>query len=352
MLYLTDNQKLSFRFPEVHEQARLTITLLRTLRVPDDGNDYPLPAGLGCFPVRHLEDFAPRVPATWLKRGGVMIPMYQSEALWVNFETTYVADQGTYPFAIKVGTGKINAVTGSSWAEGLTRGPQDYVVAPKQESLDGYATGKDIVRQFVAMPLGKGYSVEEQITQSDQWGGLQVQVYPMKREVFEKRFPVKPPLARFSLSNDYSRNTFDDFTSAIKKVQAGRGSTTKPDMGVAPGGRIRQQIFADDFESTDWDLAQTSRCFIHLCNSALWKSLTGENPPTPPLTQRDYQQAGLPWFNAFKEKAQTLTGSAKLASLETVADHAQTIGDPPLKDNSSLIPQFVLDLWGGSKRKQ
>lgn len=35
------------QFPEVHRDAALTIDFQRTLRIPDDGQDYPLPPGLG-----------------------------------------------------------------------------------------------------------------------------------------------------------------------------------------------------------------------------------------------------------------------------------------------------------------
>lgn len=327
MLYLTEQHELAFRFPEVHDQARLKIQLQRTLRVPDDGKDYPLPAGLGHFPICHVDDHADRVPASWLKRAGVMVPMHQAEALWLNFETTYVQDQGRYPFAIRIGTGKINAVTGRPWQTTLMRGPQNYVVAPRQKWLDGYAVGDGFVRQFVAMPMGKGYSVEEQVTGRDTFGGIQVQAYPMKRDVFEERFPVTPPV-RFSLSQSLT---------SLGPVPG------KPDMGLAPGGRIKQQVFEDLYELADWDQEQTRRCFIHLCDAARWRALTGTKPPAKPKTPREYRDAGLPWFNFFKKKAKSLKGSAKLASLETVADHAKTLGAPPLEDNAAAEDATGID---------
>jgi hypothetical protein len=44
-------RNLYFDFPNVHPEARLRINFRRTLRVPDDGRDYPLPASLGFYPV-------------------------------------------------------------------------------------------------------------------------------------------------------------------------------------------------------------------------------------------------------------------------------------------------------------
>ena len=88
MIELMNNQ-LTFRFPEVHQKAVSSIDFQRTLRIPDDNREYPLPPGLGRFPVAHVDDFANKLPDTWRTHGGVFIPMYQSEALWINFSGDY-----------------------------------------------------------------------------------------------------------------------------------------------------------------------------------------------------------------------------------------------------------------------
>ena len=43
---------------------------------------------------------------------------------------------------------------------------------------------EDFIRQFVAMPLGEGFTAEEQITGKAEHGGLQIIVYPMKHEAY------------------------------------------------------------------------------------------------------------------------------------------------------------------------
>jgi hypothetical protein len=97
---------------------------------------------LGSFPLRHIDDHAARVPANWLKRGGVLLPMWQSEALWLYFDSPYIAGRETeYPFAIKVATGKMSAITGELWRRGLSRIPQDYLVVPGQIGLTGPLLG-------------------------------------------------------------------------------------------------------------------------------------------------------------------------------------------------------------------
>ena len=57
MIELTDDA-LRFSFPEVYPGAACTIDFQRTLRIPDDNRSYPLPAGLGRFPLFHVDDFA------------------------------------------------------------------------------------------------------------------------------------------------------------------------------------------------------------------------------------------------------------------------------------------------------
>jgi hypothetical protein len=47
------------------------ISFQRTLRIPDDGREYPLPPGLGEFPVCRVADYAGRVPEAWRERGGL-----------------------------------------------------------------------------------------------------------------------------------------------------------------------------------------------------------------------------------------------------------------------------------------
>ena len=238
MIELKHNQ-LKFSFPEVHPQAELTIEFQRTLRIPDDENTYPLPPGLGQFPVQHVDDFASNVPSSWLQRGGVMLPMYQSEAMWLNFSSATIHDRWqSYPFAIKVATGKQCAVSGKAWTDGLRRGPQNYMVAPTQPWLDGYVVERGLIRQFVAMPLGAGYSAEEQITGKAEHGGLQLAVYPMKREVFDRRFPKRKMRAS-------PRRAKLGFMDSCLPCEAA------PDMGLAPGGRMQQEIYDDPFEFDD-----------------------------------------------------------------------------------------------------
>jgi hypothetical protein len=315
-----------FRFPEVHEDAEMRIDFQRTLRIPDDDGDYPLPAGLGRFPLKHVDDFSQRVPEKWIEHGGIMLPMYQSEALWINFTSEY-------PFAVKVAAGKIDAVTGGSWTNQLHRQPQDYLAVPRQPWLDGYCVKKGIIRQFVAMPLGSGYSAEEQITGEAEFGGLQIMVYPLKPELYRPVRHVKRALA------------FESLLACAAPAAA-------LDMGLAPGGKMRQEIYDDTHKLADWDQTHSSRCFVHICNSLVWRTVTQEAPPTTPLTSREYKNHGIPWFEYYDEDANAVKGSKILNKLKSVAQLGKEKGDVPLPENESIQPEKIVQLRKGLRKGQ
>lgn len=277
-------QTLEFHFPEVHPEARCTVRFMRTLRIPDTGRAYPLPPGLGSFPMVHVDDHASRLPEAWVKQGGILLPMYQGEALWIDFSSSY-------PCSIKVAAGKVNALTGEPWSNHLNQDPQDYLVVPEQPWIDGFHVDAGHIRQFVAMPLGEGHTAEEQLTGNAEFGGVQLMVYPMKRE------------------------HYDDIQSGDRYF---RKIYMKQSMGLAPGGLIRQEIYEDEHGISCWDQRHGSRCFVHILNSRQWQEATGTTPPGKPISAEEYSKAGLPWFDYYAENLSPLPGSRVLAGMKSV----------------------------------
>ncbi len=336
MIELKQNS-LIFTFPGIHPKARLRIDFLRTLRIPDNGRTYPLPPGLDPFPLRHVDDYAATVSPKWLEQGGVMFPMYQSEALWLRFHSDPLeAGRNIYPFAIKVGTGKINAVTGDQWSDGLRKKPQDYMVSTEQPWLDGYCVKKGLVRQFVAMPLGSGYCAETQCTGEVKHGGIQIVVYPMKREIFERRYSEE------GMRQDNRRPFY-----IVSEPEPDRY-----DMGMAPGGRMYQGIYEDPFEPDDWEADRRSRCFVHIANSLVWRAITHEPPPTVPFTATEYNRYGLPWYDYYNDEAKVLAESEQLKILKSIEEMGKERGDTPLPENRSVRPQVIFTVRKGMEKEQ
>ena len=56
----------------------LQICFQRTLRIPDDGRTYPLPAGLGLFPLHDIDEFQQSVPPLWRCCGLLTVPTFGS----------------------------------------------------------------------------------------------------------------------------------------------------------------------------------------------------------------------------------------------------------------------------------
>ncbi len=300
------NDVLRFTFPTLGANLGIGVSLQRTLRIPDDGSDYPLPPGLGKFPLNHVDDFKEQVPAKWVEHGGVMMPMYQAEAMWIHFASPFAE---SCPAAVQIAAGKINAINGESWTNELTAQPQSYIVVPQQPWLDGFNVGKAVIRQFVAMPLGQGFTAEEQLTGAGEHGGIQIVVYQLKAEHY--RVWRAAQLRR-------SRETEACFES--------RWFTRVSDMGLAPGGRMRQEIYTDPFGIDAWDQTTPVRCFVHIVNSMQYRAITGTRPPQLPPSAEQYTSAGLPWFEYYDDTLMVESGATKLAGLKPLNVPANNCG--------------------------
>lgn len=305
-----EQDDIVFRFPEVQEEVRFSIDFQRTLRIPDSEKTYSLPPGLGRFPVRHVQDHEDSLPEHTTSRGGVILPMWQSEAMWLNFLNLGLSRDLDFPVAIKIAAGKINAVTGGTWSADLNRDPQDYVVSPNQPWLDGFAVERGVIRQFVAMPLGDGYSVEEQLTGEPEWGGLQISVMPLKKHIWLAMREKWEKQQRGQMFSRYENN------SELMPEEA--SAMLCESMGLGGGGRMHQSIEEDPFNLDDWDQDLAQRLFITLVHAKDWKSVTGEPAPNHPPTAMQYTEAGLPWFDYYGSDHSALLGSKILGEVKSV----------------------------------
>jgi len=292
--------------------GRLAVNFQRTLRIPDDGRCYPLPPGLGAFPVRKVSDFTRRVPSAWRERGGYFIPMYQREALWISF-----AGAHWRPNAVKVGVGGVNAISGKPWDEKLRRRPQHYLVVPDQPWLDGINAGPSVIRQFVAMPLGLGFTVEGQVTGAEDEGGMQITVV----QPIPGRFPDRP-----------SRSVGRPHGMMMVCESAPGGF----EMGLAAGGRMEQKIYPDGYGKDTWDAEASTSFHVHIVNSTMYHEVTGEAPPPTPISAQTYTDYGLPWFKLYDEERgdvdapDILTRVASLATMEEAAEEGLVVSPSQL----------------------
>jgi len=354
---------LVFEFPEVHPEAKLEVEFQRTFRIPDDDKTYPLPPGFGTFPVKLVDDCKDRVPAEWVEHGGVMLPMYQAEAMWLNFKPNRVFGRAPYPFAIRVAAGKVNAVNGEEWTKKMKKG--DYMVAPPQRWLDGFCVDKEQIRQFVAMPLGWGLTVEQQVTGKEEFGGVQIEVYPMKGDEYEKRYPKPKPQRPGSARRCAMRSAGEVKTKGILlSDQAGAATMdwcameasedhfipVKADMGLGAGGKMKQQIHKDPFGKNVWaKRSMSSRVYVHLANSFAWEAITKHKPPPTPCTAERYAERGMPWFDHYLEGVPIAEGGKNLKAIKSVLalGFQKGIGVFPSNESVVVPPDKVIQCADG-----
>ncbi|KAI1413445.1 hypothetical protein F5Y13DRAFT_189352 [Hypoxylon sp. FL1857] len=351
------NPKSSSAFKPQH----LRITFHRTIRVPDNQAESQLPPSMGLFPLYKIRDYAHRLPPKMAAKGGVFFPMYQREAMWIEFEANR-------PFMIKIYAGGVNVVSGEpsvenqdtwrrrSYLQKVDKNIQDYVVAPKQYWLDGIATSPGVVRQFVAMPAGSGYSVEAQITGEDTVGGLQVEITPSRPIEDPKYLFVRGPEGRLTEHNfppsytiskvkdvvfdqlkiqrnthklfhkgkelmDYEilgdlsinhRDTISVSGSRFGKLRGGcamagniyeqdRKVREEFDLAIAPGGKIQQQVHEDDTPASDWIRDITITIPVQILNSTAFCKVTGLAMPPSSVDASAYAEKGSPFFKMYEE---------------------------------------------------
>jgi hypothetical protein len=294
--------------------SRFAISFQRTLRIPDDGHTYPLPPGLGRLPILRVEDYLDRVPLAWRDCGGAFIPMYQREALWLGFQA-----ESWKPNAVKIAVGKVNAISGEPDDEALHADYQDYVVCPDQPWLDGIHTAHELIRQFVAMPLGVGYTVEASMTGVENVGGIQVRVY----EPLPGKFPDEPPI----------KADTGPVRSAMLKAS---GITS---MGLGAGGAMKQKIYPDRYGIEVWDQDNYGQIFIHIFNSLQFFEITGFEPPPTPINAKTYAEYRLPWFDLYDETKGDVPPSGRLARVKTISARDVERGETVQADESFEVSE-------------
>lgn len=311
--------KVTTRNNSLHFGDGFSLDFQRTLRIPDDGSSYALPPGLGAFPICKVSDYRERVPPDWVEHGGVFIPLYQREALWINFHS-----RRWKPNAVKVAVGKVNAVSGKPWSQTITRESEDYVVCPPQPWLDGINAGEGFIRQFVAMPLGMGYTVEAQATGEERFGGIQIIVYEPK----PGRFPDQPPPLA---------------TGALWVAEAAMplaAPAAAAEMGIAAGGKMKQHIYPDPHGLDAWDQSNYGRVYVHIINSMAFREITGLEPPPTPVTAKTYAEYGLPWFDLYDEGIGDIAAPDALKKVKSVKEMDEQKGFGPQQDDTSVnVPE-------------
>lgn len=182
-----------------------------------------------------------------------MLPVYQREAIWLSFSARVAS-------ALKIGIGKVCAVSGKPLRDTLFEDPQNYVAVPLQPWLDGIKSGDGTVWQFVAVRHGLGATVEGQVTGKETHGGVQLAVHALTLEAHKLWEERRQPLY------------FEDAMVCASAL---------PDMGIGAGGTMRQEIYDDDRALDDYE-PEGMRIFVHLCSGSAVEDYHGRGASGDP----------------------------------------------------------------------
>lgn len=283
----------------------LRVSIQRTLRVHDRDPEVisALPVSLGCLPLAWAVEY-PAALTDW--QGDLFVPMHEREAIWLGFSAP-----DWHPCALRVGVGGFDAVSGLALTKGLMAEPQNYLVCPPQPWLDGVNAGHGHVRQFVALPLGSGLTIEGQLSGREHIGAIQLVLH----EATPGRFPDQEP-------------SVDDRPEPLSLPQAGRA------IGLAPGGQIRQRIYRDPYGLKTWQAEPSASITIHLLDSKAYEFVTGMPAPPPPIDEQTYRDRGLPWLDLDDDALPALPPATSLRDLKSLPAETLPEQAPPV-DRSS-----------------
>ncbi|KAF7679239.1 transcription factor 3 [Alternaria burnsii] len=288
----------------------LKISFRRTVRVPETKESNWLPPDLGAFPLKPVSQHSKSLPPGMAVKGGVFFPMYQYEAMWINFSTVH---EDMLPYMIKIYVGGVNVVSAQTAMEStasrsrrqvrLQTTPsnpkpasplQDYVVVPGQKWIDGIANGDGTIFLKQLDGSAKTFNVTN--------------LEPI--ENFKLRIREATGIPTSIIRLIYAdRRTFEDYRiskeATIHMVLRLRGAgslvhISTPEMNTAAGGLIKQVIHRD-IHPPNWDTTKTTVFNAQILNSMLYQAVTGARPLVPSILHERYIHHGLPYYKMYEE---------------------------------------------------
>ena len=89
---------------------------------------------------------------------------------------------------------------------------------------------------------------------------------------------------------------------------------------------MQQDTYEDPYGFEVWDLRKSQRCFVTIANAEPWMDITGEEPPTSPISASAYTQAGLPWFEYYADDQTAIKGAKRLGKIKSIKNVPPTAG--------------------------
>ena len=115
-------------------------------------------------------------------------------------------------------------------------------------------------------------------------------------------------------------------------------------MGLAPGGRMKQEVYDDPYGLDAWDQRHFSRCFVTIANSITWHAITGERPPDAAADRGRLRQCRPAVVRLLRCRRQGARRLGQLAKTKSVVEMATSKGEEPLPENASAEIEHIIRL--------
>ena len=115
-------------------------------------------------------------------------------------------------------------------------------------------------------------------------------------------------------------------------------------QGLGAGGKMKQEIYPDEYGPDVWDPERSGRVFVHIANSMAWRDITGEEPPPTPVSARTYSEHGFPWFSLYDEGRGDVAPAKTLKEVKSVKEMDKEKGFASQQDDQAVEisePQVV-----------
>jgi len=176
--------------PYVELGGMARVVLRKCARVPTDGLSHPLPSKGPHFPIFDVSEFTSEADNTTsllpagLADGTALIPMYQKEALWMDFNVRE-------PVALKCVCNGNNVLTGQTDVPLLMKikkshiwppnAQQNYMILPQQRWLGNRNAGEGQMAQFVPAPLDDASAADAQMSGAAS-NAIKISAFPLLKQ--------------------------------------------------------------------------------------------------------------------------------------------------------------------------
>jgi hypothetical protein len=109
---------------------------------------------------------------------------------------------------------------------------------------------------------------------------------------------------------------------------------------------IKQDVRQDTYDPAKWIRGLTLTIPVQILNSAVFRQVTGTEPPDCPISAKTYAEAGFPFFELFEEKPSNISGADAFGSLKSINNIEMARG--LAKRPEAMVHPRVAKLGGSS----